>query len=77
MSYSDNNASQLNITFDKRTSVEENFDYLLIYNHDWDVVGKYTGTELAGKTITVQGKTVRIQLYPMMAVMNGALKLPI
>ncbi len=61
-SYSDNNASQLNITFDKRTSVEENFDYLLIYNHDWDVVGKYTGTELAGKTITVQGKTVRIQL---------------
>lgn len=55
-------ATELTITFDSRTSVEDGFDFLYIYDQAGNQVGKYTGTELAGKTITIPGSTAKIQL---------------
>jgi len=55
-------ATSLKVTFDKRTKLESGFDYLYIYNAAGEQVGKYTGTSLAGKTITVTGPSVKIKL---------------
>lgn len=55
-------ASSLQVTFDERTEMEESFDYLLICDEKGSQIGRYTGTELAGATITVPGDTVRIQI---------------
>ena len=55
-------ATSLKVTFDKRTNMESGFDYLYIYNAAGEQVGKYTGTSLAGKTITVTGPSVKIKL---------------
>ncbi|MBR5579490.1 MAG: leucine-rich repeat protein, partial [Lachnospiraceae bacterium] len=55
-------ASSLKITFDSDTSMEEGFDYLYIYNGDKEEIGEYTGNELKGKEIVVEGDTVYIQL---------------
>ena len=60
--YTVENAYALQVTFDERTNLEEDFDYLYIYNANGEQVGKYTGTELAGKTIEVLGKTVKMKL---------------
>lgn len=53
---------RLSVTFDSNTNIEDGFDYLYIYDKNGNEVGKYTGTELSGKTISVPGDTVRIQL---------------
>ena len=55
-------AEELNVTFDAQTCMEDGFDYLYIYDAEGREVGKYTGTELAGKTIVVPGNTVRIKI---------------
>ena len=55
-------AEKLNVTFDAATAVEDGFDYIYIYTADNILVGKYTGSELSGKTILVEGDTVRIKL---------------
>ena len=55
-------AASLAVTFDDQTEIEEDFDFLYIYDVDGNEVGKYTGTELAGATVTVPGNTVKIQL---------------
>ena len=55
-------ATSLKVTFDKRTNMESGFDYLYVYNAAGEQVGKYTGTSLAGKTITVTGPSVKIKL---------------
>ena len=60
--YTKAGASALNITFNSKTALEEDFDYLYVFDKDNKQVGKYTGTQLAGKTITVSGDTVKIQL---------------
>ena len=60
--YTKTGASALNITFNSKTALEEDFDYLYIFDKENKQVGKYTGTQLAGKTITVSGDTVKIQL---------------
>ena len=61
-SYTLPGAEELNVTFDARTCMEDGFDYLYIYDAEGREVGKYTGTELAGKTITIPGDTVRIKM---------------
>ena len=53
---------QLVLTFDQRTELEDGFDYLYIYDKNGTELGEYTGTELAGQTVTVSGDTVRIKL---------------
>ena len=60
--YSIPGASQLKVTFSADTSVESGSDYLYIFDGNDGQIGKYTGTELAGKTILVPGNTVKIKL---------------
>ena len=60
--YTVKNAKTLNVTFDARTEVEEEYDYLYIYDGKNNQIGKYTGKELAGKTLRITGDTVRIKL---------------
>ncbi|MCM1091421.1 MAG: leucine-rich repeat protein [Butyrivibrio sp.] len=55
-------ADSLNVTFDERTNIEEDFDYLYIYDGKGTLIGKYTGTQLAGKTVQVTGDTIKIKL---------------
>ena len=60
--YTLNGASKTYVTFDARTEVEDGFDYIYLYGKNKNQVGKYTGKELAGKTVSVDGDTVIIQL---------------
>ena len=60
--YTKTGAAKLAVTFNDQTSVEQGTDYIYIYSKDGTQVGKYTGTELAGKTIEVPGDTVIIKL---------------
>ena len=60
--YTVKNAKTLNVTFDTRTEMEEDYDYLYIYDSKNNQIGKYTGKELAGKTLRITGDTVRIKL---------------
>lgn len=60
--YTQEGAMSLSVTFDDRTNIEEGFDFLYIYDGSGNQVGKYTGTELAGKTVTIPGDTIRIKL---------------
>ncbi len=55
-------ADSLDVRFDERTEVEENFDFLYIYGGDGAEMGRYTGKELAGKTIAVPGNILKIKL---------------
>ena len=61
-SYRLDGASSLNVTFDARTEMEDCFDYLYILDGSGKEVGKYTGKELAGKTVSVPGDTVQIRM---------------
>jgi len=56
------NADGLNIVFSSQTETEKNYDFIYIYDKNDNLIGKYSGTELAGKTITVYGDTVKIKL---------------
>ena len=60
--YKNEFANGIKITFSSKTSVEENFDYIYIYDEENEEVGKFTGDELAGKKITIDGNTVKIRL---------------
>ncbi len=76
----------LHVTFDKKTETEKDFDFIYIYTADNIEVGKYTGTELSGKTIRVPGNTVKIKLvaddggtawgFKVESITPGAEKLP-
>ena len=59
--YTMEGADNIDITFDQQTSLYEG-DYIALYNKDGKQVGKYSGTQLAGKTISLKGNTVKIQL---------------
>ena len=51
------------LTFDDQTKTESNYDFITIMDGDDNVVGKYSGTELSGKTVYVpQSSTTKIQL---------------
>ena len=60
--YTKPGASKLEVTFSKETEVEDEFDFLYIYDQDGKEVGKYTGMQLAGQSITVNGNTVKVKL---------------
>lgn len=60
--YTQAGAAMLNVTFDAKTKVEDGYDYINIYDVNNNVVGQYTGAQLAGQTVTVPGNTVRIQI---------------
>lgn len=60
--YTLKDAEKLQVTFSNDTMMEDGFDFLYIYDKDKNQIGKYTGNELAGKTITVPGDTVIIKM---------------
>ncbi|MCM1112450.1 MAG: Ig-like domain-containing protein [Muribaculum sp.] len=52
----------LKVTFSSDTAVDEDYDFIYLYDGAGREIGKYTGGELAGKTIEIPGDTVRIKL---------------
>lgn len=61
-SFSYTNALSLEITFSASTKTEANYDYIYIYDSQGNQIGKYSGTTLAGKTITISGDSFKIKL---------------
>ena len=57
-----NGAVKVSVTFSEETKTEENCDYIYIYDKSNNLVGKYSGTQLSGKTVTVNGDTMKIRL---------------
>ena len=55
-------ADSLEITFSSDTATEAKYDYIYILDGNDNQIGKYDGTTLAGKTITVTGNVVKIRL---------------
>ncbi len=55
-------AVSVSVTFSDETYVEEDYDFIYIYDKNDTLVGTYTGAQLAGQTITVMGDTVKVQL---------------
>ncbi len=56
------NADYITITFSSSTETERGWDYIYIYDMDDNLIGQYSGTELASQTITVTGNIVKIRL---------------
>ena len=55
-------AERIRLTFDYRTEFEIDYDFLYIFDANGTQVGKYSGTELAKKTITINSDSVQLQL---------------
>ena len=62
--YKSEGASSISVTFSEETKLEEDTDgdYILIKDAQGNEIGKYFGTELAGKTIIIPGDTIWIKL---------------
>ena len=52
----------ISVTFSEETETEEDADFIELYDKDDVLTGRYSGTGLAGKTLTVKGNTVKIRL---------------
>ena len=51
------------VTFDAKTATESNYDFIYVYDGNDNLLGTFSGTELAGKTAYVpQSDTVKIRL---------------
>ncbi|MBQ7962812.1 MAG: Ig-like domain-containing protein [Clostridia bacterium] len=55
-------ATELHLTFSYSTAFEYGYDYLYIYNEDGSRYGYYTGSQLSGKTITLEGDSFSLKL---------------
>lgn len=55
------NATRIAVVFSDSTETED-CDYIYLYDKNGEEIGNYSGTELAGKKITVLGDTVKIRL---------------
>ncbi len=62
--YTEDGAESITVSFSEFTCLDETTegDYIEIRDADNRLVSRYYGTALAGKSVTVQGDTVRIQL---------------
>lgn len=56
-------AVSLSVTFSDKTQTEDTYDLIYIYNSENRIVGKYSGTELAGKTVNIDGASFRVRFY--------------
>lgn len=61
--YARENAIGYRVTFSEDTSFESDLDFLYILDEKEDEINKYTGTELAGKTVTIHGSRIKLKLY--------------
>lgn len=57
------NATRIAVVFSDSTETKADCDYIYLYDKNGEEIGKYSGTELAGKKITVLGDTVKIRLF--------------
>lgn len=55
-------ATKLVITFSEDTETERNYDFIYIYDSTGAEYGKYSGTELAGVQIELEGSSFKIKL---------------
>ena len=60
--YTAEGAQGLIVTFDDNTYMEDGFDFLHIYDANGELVGTYTGAELAGVTLELEGNSIRIRM---------------
>ncbi|MBQ9944932.1 MAG: hypothetical protein IJO68_00235 [Clostridia bacterium] len=60
--YSVENAQKLVLYFSQETKVENHWDDIYIYNASGSLIGSYTGTELAGEVIEIEGNSFSIRL---------------
>ena len=56
------NAIQMIVTFSADTCTEYDYDFITIFDKDDNIIGEYSGNELASKIIVVDGDTVKIRL---------------
>ncbi len=56
-------ASSITLKFSELTSTEPDWDSICLYDANGKLFGRYTGTELANKSITVNGDTIKITLH--------------
>lgn len=56
-------AVSLSVTFSDKTQTEDIYDLIYVYNSENRIVGKYSGTELAGKTVNIDGASFRVRFY--------------
>lgn len=56
-------AVSLSVTFSDKTQTEDTYDLIYVYNSENRIVGKYSGTELAGKTVNIDGASFRVRFY--------------
>jgi len=56
------NSEKLFVIFSAKCKLESGYDYIYIYDGADKLVGAYTGTELAGKTVEISGNSFRIML---------------
>lgn len=56
-------AVSLSVTFSYKTQTEDTYDLIYVYNSENRIVGKYSGTELAGKTVNIDGASFRVRFY--------------
>ena len=56
-------AVSLSVTFSDKTQTEDTYDLIYVYNNENRIVGKYSGTELAGKTVNIDGASFRVRFY--------------
>ncbi len=54
-------ADSISVKFSQSTMTEKNYDLIKIYNEKGSLAGTYSGNQLAGKTITLQGSSFSIQ----------------
>lgn len=55
-------AESLTITFSTSTVVESNYDYIYLYDGAGSQRAKYTGTQAAGKAVTIPGDSFTVKL---------------
>lgn len=55
-------AEKLFVSFSELTTVEEESDFIYLYDGDGNLIGTYTGDALAGKTVEIPGDTIVISL---------------
>ena len=55
-------ASSIELTFDDRTLFQKDYDFLYVYDSNGWRISTYTGMELAGETIKVQGDLIKLVL---------------
>ena len=55
-------ATSITLIFSAETIVEEKYDHIYIYDAANNEIGKYTGNELASRSVTALGDTIKIRL---------------